>query len=96
MTLAKSRSTTNAVENGHLKQYSERAVNSYCVSRLRGDALFCAHANLRVDVEVRCGLLARVLNYGTQLLRGREARPDRANPSANPPPLKWSDLNYVF
>ncbi len=28
MTLAKSRSTTNAVENGHLKQYSEQAVNS--------------------------------------------------------------------
>src|SRR5262249_17300275 len=54
-----------------------------------GHALFCADANLRVivedrdkiDVERRCGLLSHFVDHGTELLGGREADPDRANPS---------------
>jgi hypothetical protein len=50
---------------------------------------FCADANLRViveyrdkiDVERRRGLPAHFPDYGAEFLRGREADPDRANPS---------------
>src|SRR5208282_5512974 len=35
-----------------------------------------------IDVEGHCGLLAHFLDHGTELLRGREADPDRANSSA--------------
>ena len=53
-------------------------------------ALFCADANLgvivedrdEIDVEGRGGVLVHSLNHGTELLRGREANPDRADPSA--------------
>ena len=53
-------------------------------------ALLGAHTNLRVivkdrdevDVEGRCGLLAHLLDHDAELLRRREAHPNRSNTSA--------------